>query len=265
MERVDEADRAALVAHDDGHGAGAAAKVLDASHHGRIGNGRRREDAVVAFDQVVEGHDAVDVINAHFPAALPFFVGIGNEAGLHIAAQAFQGRRSQDAFRSAADAHEDVDAGPFDTGVDSRRDVTVRDELDTGAGTAAFVDDFLMARPVEDDDGQIVDAPFQAFGDAAQVFLNGLGQVDAAFGPRADTELFHVHVRSVEQVPLAGDGHDGNGPILAFRRQVRPFQRVDGDIDFRAAGADFFTDIEHRRFVHFAFADDDSPINRNRR
>ena len=40
---------------------------------------------------------------------------------------------------------------------------------------------------------------------------------------------------------------------------------VDGDIDFRAAGADFFTDIEHRRFVHFAFADDDSPINRNRR
>ena len=29
VERVDEADRAALVAHDDGHGAGAAAKVLD--------------------------------------------------------------------------------------------------------------------------------------------------------------------------------------------------------------------------------------------
>ena len=120
MERVDEADCAALVAHDDRHGTGAAAKVLDATHHRRVGNGRRREDAVVAFYQVVEGHDAVDVVNAHFPAAFPFFVGIRDEAGLHIAAQAFQGRRSQDAFRGAADAHEDVDAGPLDAGIDSR-------------------------------------------------------------------------------------------------------------------------------------------------
>lgn len=89
VERIDETDCAALVAHDDGHRPGAAAKVLDAAHHRRICNGRRREDAVVPFDQVVEGHDAVDVIDAHFPAALSFFVGIGNEASLHIAAQAF--------------------------------------------------------------------------------------------------------------------------------------------------------------------------------
>ena len=120
-----------------------------------------------------------------------------------------------------------------------------------------------MTRPVEDDHSQIIDAPFQAFCDAAQVFLYGLGQIDAPFRPRADTEFFHVHVGRVEQVPLAGDSHDGNGPILAFGRQVRPFQRVDGNIDFRTASTDFFPDIEHRRFVHFAFADDDSPIDRH--
>ena len=155
-----------------------------------------------------------------------------------------------------------MDAGPFDAGIDSWRDVAVSDEFDTGTGTAALVDDFLMARPVKDDDGQIVDASFQTFCNAAQVFLYRFGQIDAPFRPRADTELFHIHIRSMEQVPLAGDSHDGNGPILAFRRQVRPFQRVDSDIDFRTAGANFFTDIEHRRFIHFPFADDNSPINR---
>ena len=53
MERVDKANRAALIAHDDGVGTGAAAEILDAAHHRRVRNGRSREDAVVAFDQVV--------------------------------------------------------------------------------------------------------------------------------------------------------------------------------------------------------------------
>lgn len=108
-----------------------------------------------------------------------------------------------------------------------------------------------MARPVEDDDGQIVDAFVPGLGDAAQVFLNGLGQVDAA-GPRSDMSFSMYMSGAWSKFPLRGDGHDGSRPILAFRRQVRPFQRVDGDIDFRAAGADFSIDIEHRRFVHFA-------------
>ena len=53
VERIDKANRAALITHDDGVGAGAAAEILNAAHYRRVRNSRRRENAVVAFDQVV--------------------------------------------------------------------------------------------------------------------------------------------------------------------------------------------------------------------
>ncbi len=40
--------------------------------------------------------------------------------------------------------------------------------------------------------------------------------------------------------------------------QVRPFDRIDGDVDLFAAAADFLADEEHRRLVALAFADDDA-------
>ena len=92
--------------------------------------------------------------------ALPFFISIRNEAGLHVAAEALQSRGRQDAFRSAADTHDDVDTGAFDTGIDSRRDVAVGNELDTGTGAAALVDEVFVARPVENDDSRVIDASF---------------------------------------------------------------------------------------------------------
>ena len=72
----------------------------------------------------------------------------------------FKAAAATDAFRRTADPHDDVDTGAFDTGIDSRRNVTVGNELDAGAGAAAFVNEIFMARPVEDDDGQIIDASF---------------------------------------------------------------------------------------------------------
>lgn len=110
MERIDEANRTAAIAHDDSHGPGAAAKILDAPHHRRIRNGCRREDAVIAFDQIVNCQNLIDIGNAHIMAPLPFFVRIGNETGLHVAAQAFQGCRRKDSFRRAANTHENVNA-----------------------------------------------------------------------------------------------------------------------------------------------------------
>ena len=56
----------------------------------------------------------------------------------------------------------------------------------------------------------------------------------------------------------------------AGRAQVRPLQRVDGDVHLRIGSddavrlADFFADIEHRRFVALALADDDGAVDRNR-
>ena len=44
-----------------------------------------------------------------------------------------------------------------------------------------------------------------------------------------------------------------------------PFQRVDGDVDRLAiAGTDLLADIEHRRLVHFTFADDHGAVDLDR-
>ena len=47
----------------------------------------------------------------------------------------------------------------------------------------------------------------------------------------------------------------------AFGGDRGAFQRIDGDVHRRAAGADFLADIEHRRFVHLALADDDGAVD----
>src|SRR5258708_6225841 len=50
----------------------------------------------------------------------------------------------------------------------------------------------------------------------------------------------------------------------AFRDRVRPFERVDRDIDLGAdALADLLADVEHRRLVALALADDDAPVERD--
>ena len=38
-------------------------------------------------------------------------------------------------------------------------------------------------------------------------------------------------------------------------------QRIQSDIHLRSPRTDLFTDVEHRRLVSFAFADDDSAID----
>ena len=77
-----------------------------------------------------------------------------------------------------------------------------------------------------------------------------------------------------QAAPLSRREHrDGVG--RARRTQVGPFQRIDGDVDFsnpRRQGisafgvrpSHFFADVEHRRFVTFAFADDDRAVDRYR-
>ena len=43
-----------------------------------------------------------------------------------------------------------------------------------------------------------------------------------------------------------------------FRADRRTFERIDRDVDFGTfADADLLADVEHRRLVHLAFADDD--------
>ena len=74
---------------------------------------------------------------------------------LHLAADAAQRRRRQHAFRRAADAEIDVDAGLRLGAMDHAGDVAVGDQRHRGAGLADRRDHVGMARPVEQDRGDL--------------------------------------------------------------------------------------------------------------
>ena len=97
--------------------------------------------------------------------------------------------------------------------------------------------------------------------DAAQVLRDRRVDVDASLAAGADADLFHVHVRRMEEAAFRRNGQHCDGAVLPFGDEVRPFHRVYGDIHFFAACAYVLADIEHRRFVHLPFADDDGAGN----
>ena len=78
----------------------------------------------------------------------------------------------------------------------------------------------------------------------------------------------------MQQAALLRRGEHGDGIRRAGRAEVRPFERIDRDVDLRerAAGraahrvrqADLLADVQHRRLVALAFADDDRAVDRHR-
>ena len=63
-----------------------------------------------------------------------------------------------------------------------------------------------------------------------------------------------------------GGGEDGDGVGRAGGAEVRALERVDGDVHLRGAGAaaaHLLADVEHRRLVALALADDDRAVDRH--
>ena len=80
---------------------------------------------------------------------------------------------------------------------------------------------------------------------------------------RTDAQLLEVRVGGVQQ---AAAFSDAASMVIALarpmRNEVRALERIDGDVDLRLAGhadAHLLADVEHRRLVALAFADDDLP------
>ena len=118
-----------------------------------------------------------------------------------------------------------------------------------------------MARTIEDHDGEVVDLAIQRVGDDLQVLLHRPIEVDLALRRCADDELLHVCVRRVEEAAALGRGEDRDRVRAALRDGVRALERIDRDIDFRSnTSADLFADVQHRRLITLAFADDDAPV-----
>ena len=77
----------------------------------------------------------------------------------------------------------------------------------------------------------------------------------------------------MQQAALVRGGEHGNRVGRPGRAQVGALERIDGDVHLReTAGraaaervrhADSLADVEHRRIVAFAFADDDGAVDRD--
>ena len=79
---------------------------------------------------------------------------------------------------------------------------------------------------------------------------------------RADRDLVHVRVGRVQELAVLGHRDDRERVVEAVGAQVRPLQRIDGDVDLGRVGvavAHLLADVEHRRLVALTFADDDRP------
>ena len=76
----------------------------------------------------------------------------------------------------------------------------------------------------------------------------------------------------MEQPAFFGCGQHRDRIRRARRAQIRAFERIDGNVDLIPLAAilvlflreaDLFADVEHRRFVTLAFADDDGAVDRD--
>ena len=110
------------------------------------------------------------------------------------------------------------------------------------------------------DGGQEEATPLQAARDRLQVVLDAGVEVDRVPRGRTDDDLVHVAVGRVEETAPIGGGEHRDRPGRARGAEVRPFERVDGDVDLDVVGltaADPLADVEHRGLVALALPDHD--------
>ncbi len=120
-----------------------------------------------------------------------------------------------------------------------------------------------MARPIQDDDGELVERLAFCPGDGIQVVTHRFGDVDRTARLGTHRNLVHVDERTgVQHRTAFGNGDDTQGIAASQRRECGSVDRVDCNVgDGLVAVADMFAIEQHRRFVLFALADDDDSIH----
>jgi hypothetical protein len=201
---------------------------------------------------------------AHPRSTLALVVASVAEPCLDLAPEAAHCGRRDDALRCAADAHDGVDAGPRHGAADGGRQVAVGDELDPRPDIAKVGDELLVSGSVEDDDRDVVRTPSQRCRDPLDVLLGRKPNVDVAGGDRPDAQLLEIRVRGVNKTALLGGGEHRDRVGQAESHEVRALEWIDRDVDLRGRPpvvvvvfADLLADVQHRRLVAFALADDD--------
>ena len=177
----DPADRAAGRAHHHGFGFDHFSAEQHAAQHAAVGNAGCGEQAL-AFDHVFKLIFAAGIFDTHFGGACAFFFGVEHKARLHLPADAAQRRRRQHALGRAADAEIDVDAGGRVGGMDDARHVAVGDQRNRGAGLAHTGNQVGMARPVEQQRGDLLRFDALGLGEVDDVVSAGASRSTTPFG-----------------------------------------------------------------------------------
>ena len=182
---------------------------------------------------------------------------------LHAATDALDAAGGEHRLGGAPDAHQHVDAGAvLHRGHEPRRDVAVHDQLHPRAGRTDLLEEGLVAFAVEDHHGQVLDAAILRPGDPFEVLRHRCGDVDHPGRGRSDDQLLHVVEVGVEHRAPLGERHGRDATGNAARDQPGAVDRIDRDVDRRGiAVADLLTDVEHRRLVLLALADDHDAVH----
>ena len=118
---------------------------LHTAQHGSIRHASGTEHRVPG-GQFIQRVGATEIGNACFLGAFAFVIIAEHEASKHLATDALQGCRCEHAFRGAALANIEIDAGVRVRGGDHASHVTIRDQGNPGANRTQALDDPLMAR-----------------------------------------------------------------------------------------------------------------------
>ena len=241
------------------------AEEAHAAHERAVGHARRGEDDLLARCEVALGVDALGVGDAHRQHALLVAVLGRDEASLHAAVQAAQGRGGEYALGRAADPHEGMHVRAADGRRDAGREVAVADQPDARAGASDVLDQLLVARPVEHDDDQVGHRAVQPLRNRVEILLDRRVEVDRTARGRADDDLLHVAVGCLQEATAGRGRQHRDRTRRAGRAEVRALERIDRDVDLGvllAAAADVLADVEHRRLVALALADDHFAAHR---
>src|SRR5579884_3449901 len=237
VDAVDEAHPVAAGAHHERVRARRVGEVAHAAQQLAARDAGGGNDHLLRRE-VVDGEDALDVLDAVGAGRLDLRPPRRPELRLELAAEAAEGGRGEHRLPGAADPDREVVVRAADRDGHRREDVAVLDQLDARPDATDLLDQVVVARAVEHDRGDVRRRPAVGVGDRADGVRDRGGQRDGAAGAWPDGQLAHVHVRQQRhRPPRPGRDHrDRVAPAAGHDRAA--LERVDREVDLLPAGAD---------------------------
>src|SRR5699024_1808616 len=177
-------------AHDQGTGHRGAVAVRHAAQHVAVGHAGGDEVAVLGVHEVVGGEDLRQVV-AGVDGLLTLGVVLWPQLPQDLATHALHGGGGDDTLRGATDTHHDVHGvgGVVLGSGDRTGDVAVTDQSDLRASLADLADQVVVARAVQNHDGDFLGGDALGLRDDLDVVGCRCVQLNQALSLRADGDL----------------------------------------------------------------------------